>query len=349
MPAHLLYGDSFLVSGAMTQLQEQVGPREVLEANSHRVSAGQVGSAQLRTLCGALPFLAEHRLVVVEGLLSIFDSRGPRRRPPRSAAGPGPSTAAAPGHTGDWEDLPRYIEEEMPPTTLLVFLEAGVSRGNPMLEKLRPVVQVQDLSAPTGEGLSRWIRNQATKKQAQITPGAIRRLSELVGDNLWTIENELEKLSLYVGDRAIEDGDVRLLVSEAREASIFGAVDALLEGRSAVALRLLRRLRDDGAEFGYILSMITRQLRLATLAKELIDSGLRQNDVGARLGVNREFALKRTIGQARGHSWAGLEWLYRRLLEADLAVKKGRLDQDVALELLVSDASKAPHSSPIQR
>ena len=341
MPAHLLYGDSFLVSGAMTQLQEQVGPSEVLEANSHRVSAGQVDLAQLRILCGALPFMAEHRLVVLEGLLSLFDSRGARRRPARSAAGP--------GHPGNWEDLPRYIEEEMPPTTLLVFLEARVSSGNPMLERLRPLVQVQDLSAPSGEGLSRWIRNQAAKKRAQITPGAIRRLSELVGDNLWRIENELEKLSLYAGDRAIEDGDVRLLVSEAKEASIFGAVDALLEGRPAAALRLLRRLRDDGAEFTYILSMIARQLRLATLARELIDRGLKQKDVGARLGVNREFALKRTMGQARRHSWTSLEWLYKRLLEADLAVKQGRLDQDVALELLVSDASKAPHSSPIQR
>lgn len=340
MPAYLLYGDNFLVAEALKGFQAQVGPPEVRDANSHRVSAGQTSLPQLMALTSATPFLAEVRLVVVEDLIARFDSREVRRRPSTSAT-TGRRTSPGPA-LGDWEGLTRYIQEEMPPTTMLVLVEGRVSKGSALLERLRPVVQVQELPTPSGEGLARWIRNRAAEKEARITPGAIRLLSLLIGGNLWAMDNELEKLSLYSGDRAIEEEDVRLLVSEAREASIFSAVDALLEGKSALALRLMHRLRNDGAELPYIVAMTARQLRLTTLARDLIDAGHTGADIGRRLGLTRDFLLRRTLEQARKHSLGSLGSLYSKLMEADLAVKRGRMDQDVALDLLVSGTSGRP-------
>ena len=235
--------------------------------------------------------------------------------------------------------MPEYIEGEMPPTTMLVFLEATVSRRNPLLRSLQSMVQIQDRSTPTGEGLARWIRNRVGEKGSRITPGAIRLLTSLTGTSLWMLDNDLEKLALYAGNRAIEESDVRLLVSQSREASIFSAVDALLEGRAPVAMRLIHRLREDGAELPYIVSMTARQLRLVTLAKELMDRREGEKAIKDRLGINHDFALKRTMEQARKHSWNSLEWLYKKLLEADLAVKQGRMNQDLALELMVTEAA----------
>ena len=315
-----------------------MGPPEVLEANSHTLSGSRINLAEMTTICNAMPFLAEYRLVVVEGLLSQAEPREGRRRPDTSASR-GASTGSGRSSRSAWEGLPHYIEEEMPPSTLLVFLEGSLSKRNSLFQKLQPIAQVQELPTPSGEGLARWVRNRVAEKGAQITPGAIRLLTQLVGGNLRTADNELEKLTLYARDRAIEEGDVRLLVSQAREASIFSAVDALLEGRPAVALQLMHRLRDDGAEFPYIVAMIARQLRLTTLARDLIDRNHGEKDIGNRLGISRDFALRKTIEQSRKHSRSSLEWLYRSLLEADLAVKRGRLEQDLALELLVSESS----------
>ena len=214
-----------------------------------------------------------------------------------------------------------------------------MSKGNPLLALLRPVAQVMEYPTPAREGLNRWIRDRAAEKGAPITPGAIRILSQHVGGNLWTMDNELEKLALYVGDRTVEEGDVRLLVTVSREANIFSAVDAVLEGRSAAALQLIQRLRNEGAELPYIVTMVARQLRMATLAKELMGKGHGEKEIGDRLHLSHEFALKRTMTQARKHSWTNLKLLYVRLLEADLAVKQGRMDQNVALDLLVGESS----------
>ena len=338
MPAHLLYGDSFLVSQALKELQAQVGPPELLEANSHRLAGLQLELAQLRAVCDAVPFLAPHRLVMVEGLLSRLDSREGRRRGP-APSWRDPSSGPGRGSATGWDDLPRYIQEEMPATTILVLLEANLSRRTPSLTRLRPVALVQELPTPSGEGLSRWIRNRMAEKEAQITPGAIRLLSQSVGGNLWTLDSELEKLALYAVGRPVEESDVTLLVSQSREASIFAAVDALLEGRTAATLRLMQRLREDGAEFSYIVAMISRQLRLCTLAKDIIDRGRGEAEVRDSLGIVHDFALRRTLQQARNHSWQALHQLYAKLMEADLAVKRGRLDEDVALDLLVGQAS----------
>ena len=101
-----------------------------------------------------------------------------------------------------------------------------------------------------------------------------------MGNDLWTLDRELEKLSLFAFERTIEEPDVVELVSQVREANIFGAVDAMIEGQPAVALRLLHQLRQDGREVSYIIAMVERQLRLLALARESMDKGVAHSGNG---------------------------------------------------------------------
>ena len=338
IPAHILYGDSFLLWRALKDLEARVGSPEVLEANSHEIAGPQADFTQLRSFCDAMPFLAEHRLVKVEGLLKLFESRDGRRRPTsRRSRKAAPESSEGINALSGWDNLPNYVENEMPSSTLLVFVDEQLSKGNALLKQLKPFSQVQEMPTPSREALSRWVKDRAAEKGARLSPGALSMLIQFVGGNLWTLDNELEKLALYASDRVINEGDVRLLASQSKEASIFIAVDALLEGRPSTALKTIQRLRNEGAEFPYIATMIGRQLRLVTLARDLLDRGHKEQAIGERLGIAHDFAVKRTVEQARKHSWKSLTTLYKRLLEADLAVKQGRLDQDLALELLVTD------------
>ena len=118
---------------------------------------------------------------------------------------------------------------------------------------------------------------------------------------------------------------------------IFAAVDAMIDGKPAAALRLLHQLREGGREVSTIIAMVERQLRLLALARDSMDEGLAQRELGQRLGVASQFVIRKTVEQARRHSWDDITWRYNRLLEADLAIKRGRLEPDLALELLVAD------------
>ena len=237
---------------------------------------------------------------------------------------------------GGWEELDQAITG-MPETTLLIFLDGTLPDSNPMLRLLRQVAEIHGLPTPSGEALARWIKATVEQKGASIGPSAIGSLTDMVGGDLWSLDNELEKLSLFAAGARIEESHVNELVHQAREANVFAAVDAMIDGRQSVALSLLHQLRQDGREAPYIIAMVERQLRLLALARDSIDQGIPQRELGSRLGVNSQFVVRKTMEQARRHSWSDIMWRYQRLLEADLAIKQGRLEPDLALELLAAD------------
>ncbi len=349
MPVHVIYGDSFLAGQALRQLESAGGETPPLESNRHVLRGSQLRLPELLAICQALPFMDTRRLVVVEGLLATFERREGREGRSRRGRRADPAAAES---LGGWEALAPAIPQ-MPETTLLLLADGPVAEGNPLLRALRPVAQVQRCTAPAGEPLARWIKAAAQQKGAGISPAAIRCLADLVGSDLWTLDRELEKLSLYAAGRVpsgkaapgapapipvqIEEADVRELVASVREASIFAAVDAILEGKPAVALRLLQQLRQDGRDAGYILVMVERQLRLLALARRLAELRVPQGEMAARLGVASQFVATKALEQARRHSWPDITWRFQRLLEADLAIKTGRQEPDLALELLVAD------------
>ena len=349
MPVHILYGDSFLVLQRLKQLEEETGARELLEANTHRLAGAQLKPPDLLGVCNALPFMDTMRLIVVEGLLSSMESRSRESRTGESRAGEsrasgsrsrGGDSRQTSKIAGGWDQVVQAIPG-FPDTTLLIFKDGPLAENNSLLRRLRPVAQVQQMTAPSGEALARWLKTAAQQKGAGLSPTAISLLTDLVGNDLWTLDQELEKLCLYATGRNIEESDVRELVPQVREANIFNAVDAMIEGRPTVALRLLHQLRQDGRDASNIIGMVGRQLRFLALARDLAEQGVPQRDLGSRLGITSQYALKKTVDQARRHTPQDIAWRYQRLLDADLAIKRGRLEPDLALELLVADLAGA--------
>jgi DNA polymerase-3 subunit delta len=330
----LLYGDSYLVPRALARLEEAEETGDLFESNRHRLQGGQIELAELTNVCFALPFMDGKRLVLVEGLLDSFEGRRTEGR--RTGRGRQRGGGSASASLGGWEGLAASIPE-MPETTVLVFTDGNLANGNTLLKALTPVAQAQPLPTPNGERLARWVKSSVEEKGGNISPTAIRSLTDMVGQDLWAMDREIEKLCLYTRGQRIEEQHVTEMVHQAREASIFTAVDAMIDGRQRVALELLQQLRQDGRDASYVVAMVERQLRLLALARNAMDEGVRQNDLGRRIGVTNDFVLRKTVDQARRHTFADISYRYERLLEADLAIKTGRMEPDLALELLAAD------------
>jgi len=166
----------------------------------------------------------------------------------------------------------------------------------------------------------------------------VNLLAELIGGNLWVMNNEIAKLLLYARGRPIDEEDVRQLVSYAQEANLFLLVDAVLEGQTRTAQSALHRLYQEGASPTYILTMITRQFRLVALASEL-GSELSRQELQDKLGLTSNYALDKTLSQAKLYGFESIKRAYSKLLEMDLAIKTGKCDGQLALELLVAELS----------
>ena len=193
MPAHALYGDSYLVPRALAQLEEVEETRDLFDSNRHRLDGGQLNLSELLNVCNAMPFMDSRRMVLVDGLLTTFEGRrtgGGRRRQTGNTA-----SASLRG----WEGLADAIPI-MPDSTVLVFTDGSLSNGNPLLQALTDVAQVQPLPTPNGERLARWVKSSVEEKGGSISPPAIRSLTDMVGQDLWALGPGIgEALPLYPG------------------------------------------------------------------------------------------------------------------------------------------------------
>ncbi len=320
---HVLHGDdTFSAQAALRELLQAVGVPDVREANTLRMDAAEFDLPRLVAEAQAMPFLAERRLVVVRGLLDTAEEpRGERRR------------ARRPGRGFDTTLPPRLAEalRGLPPTTDVAFVDGRLTKPNPLLKRVAPLAQVREFPFLRGDTLARWVRERVSSKGGAITGPALRLLMELVGSNLWAMDNELEKLTISCEGRAIDEADVNALVPSARESNIFAAVDAIMERRTSTATELVDGLLRGGATASYVLAMIARQARLVALAQELASQRVPQDQWGERLGIQRDFVLRKMVDQARRHSASQLRRLYHLLLEADVSMKTGDLSDELAM------------------
>jgi DNA polymerase-3 subunit delta len=150
------------------------------------------------------------------------------------------------------------------------------------------------------------------------------------------MKGEIEKLVLYAGNRPIEAEDVKKLVGLSRESSVFTLVDAIIEGKLNLANQSAVELLETGAAPSYVLAMLARQLRLLVRARDLKNAGQSENSIQGALGL-ADYPFRKTIEQASRFTMPRLKIFYHRLLDADLAIKTGKYDDELALTILVSD------------
>jgi DNA polymerase-3 subunit delta len=311
---YILFGaNDFSLREELKKIRDGLGDGELLSSNTTVFDGHEVKLDQLMGACSALPFLGSHRLVIVEGLLD---------RVQKSA--------------GAWLALKDFVGV-MPGTTVLVLIGGQIKRDNSLRRELGPLASVKEFPLLRGAELRAWVGRRVENEGSTISAQAVRMLAGLVGDNLWILASEIEKLVLYASGRRIEEEDVMRVVSSAREASVFTMVDALIEGRASTAARLLHQLLEEGATAPYLLVMITRQLRLLLQAKELSLKRMPVSVIKERLGVASDYTLTKALEQSKRYSMKRLEQVYRKLLETDLAIKRGMWKGELALDLLVAE------------
>ena len=336
---HLLYGDDeFSISETVASMKDAVEPADLRDVNVTVLDGPSIGFDELRATCDTVPFLAAKRVVVVNGLLGQFE----RRRGTAPASAPERATPKQDA----WSGLGDYLQR-VPETTDLLFVDGPLNRSNRMLAQVQRHAQVRAFAVPNDRRVAQWVRDRAASRGIPIDPPAVDALADAIGGDLRVVAGELEKLAVYRAGEPIRREDVDEMVSYAREANIFAAVDAMVEGRLAAALSMSHQLLRLGRTPGFILAMVARQVRLLILAKELKERGVPPAEYGRRLGL-AGYPLRKTMDQEKAFTADRLARVHRKLLEADVRTKTTSADEETVLDMLVTEvaAGAAPRGRP---
>ena len=318
--------DDFSRHQSLEEIKGSIGDPTTLEANTTLLNGHQVTVDQLRTVCEAMPFLAERRLVIIQGLLERFETKSK----------PGRGRTGTSNHQNEYKELGEYISQ-IPESTILVLIDGKIAGKNPLFGQLSGKAKVMNFPLLRHEGLRQWIQKRVAGVGGSITPGAVELLSRFVGGNLWIMAGEIDKLVLFSLGRDIEEEDVRRLVSYAQEANVFAMVDAVLEFKAGAAEQQLRRLLQQGASPAYLMVMLARQVKMIVRVRELRNQRKSRTEIQSRLGLTSDYALQRTLEQADRYSMARIKEVYHRLLETDLSIKTGKYDAELAFNILIAE------------
>jgi DNA polymerase-3 subunit delta len=324
---HILIGeDDFSIRQALGAIKKSAGDPAALMPNTTELEGTKVTPEQLRSVCETVPFLADKRLVIVEGLFERFEPKGKNGKKKTSR------------QSEPIENHQPFAEavKNIPPFTELVIIGGNIKSTNPLLHELASKAKVSTFSPLKGSQINQWIEKRVGK--GGISKKAVDLMVRLVGNDLWAMANEVDKLALYTGGRQIEEADVKTVVSNVQETSVFNMVDAIIESRVALAQELLQQLFKQGMAPTQVLVMLARQVRIIFQVKEMRESGRSRNDIQTRLGLTSDFVLRKAWEQADKYSLPRLKEVYHKLLEADIAIKTGKYDKpDLVMDILIAE------------
>ncbi len=325
---HVLIGeDDFSLRQALEEIKKGIGDATALMTNTTVLEGRQVTLEHLRSACETVPFLSEKRLVIVEGLFERFESGNKTGRK---------KSLRQPEQSERYKAIAEGIKQ-LPEFTELVLIGGGIKAGNPLLRELSAIAKVKLFPLLKQSQLSQWITQRVKAAGGSISPQAVTLLARFVGNDLWIMSNEVDKLALFTGGRPIEEADVRAVVSYAQEANVFAMVDAVLEFRVGAAQELLQQLLKQGAAPAQLLVMLSRQVRIIFQIREMRGRKKSRADIQSKLGLTSDFVLRKAWDQADRYSPARLREVYHKLLETDISIKTGKLDGEIALNILVAE------------
>ena len=233
---------------------------------------------------------------------------------------------------------------DMPPETVLLLIARGKADA-----KLANAVGgaggvVKAEAAPTKKELAHWVRDLAADQGLTLAPDAARTLVAVVGERQQRLAREAERLALlaYPKTELSSEQVARLAAGEA-STQAYELADAVVAGNVDDALRAAERLREMGEAPGRLLYSVSQRLRDVHKAAELVEAGVPENEIAARIG-KPPWLAKRLVATARR---TGREQLQRAICAfADLEIElrggsreQTALDEETALSVTVAKAT----------
>lgn len=322
---YIFHGDDDLrIEEEVERMRARMGDSSNADLNTAEFDGTSTPVGEIVGAAMAYPFLADKRLVIVKDLLTWITRKGA-------------------GATG--KKAVEMLQDQLPQLpdwARVVFVER---------QKLNDNHKVVALARDDAHGFEKmfivprdssgWIIKRAQDVyETSIEPQAAMALAGVTQGDLRRADNELFKLVSYVGgERAISEADVALLTPYVAEASVFEMVDALAEGRGQAALALVYRLLGQEQDVFSIFGMIIRQFRLLLLAKDFLTSGGYPAELAKTLSVH-PYVAEKVAKQSRAFELDQLERIYRALHDYDLQIKTGRIEPELALDLLIVSLSR---------
>ena len=304
---YLLYGEEAYLKN---QYKDKLKHAMVPEGDTMNFSAFEgksINPKEIIDLAETLPFFADRRVILIEN--SGFFKNA-------------------------CEELAEYLPQ-VAPATHFIFVEDEVDKRSKMYKAAKASGRIVEFLPQTEELLTRWILGRLKREGKNITGSVMQLFLTKTGTDMGNIDRELEKLLCYTLDRdVITAEDVEAVVTEQTTNKIFEMVNAVAEHNQRRALDLYYDLLTLKEPPMRIMFLISRQFQILFHIRDMAAKGLDQQTMAKKAGIP-PFAVRKNVSQAKGFTMEQLKQALRDGAELEEAVKTGRMDDQMAVELFL--------------
>lgn len=219
--------------------------------------------------------------------------------------------------------------------TVIVHESQSFDRRRKLFKQLNRPGCAQEFTLLSPAALTKRITELASEKRVNIAPALIRHLISRAGTDLWTINNELDKLAALALARAISRQDIDTLVSADVEVNVFELLDRLAGQDLKSAHNILQTALNRGEDEIKFMGAVAYQLRNLIRVLDLQAQGLPPAAIIKKTSLP-PFTVRRSLDQIKQVSRSRLVSMYQQLVATDHQIKTGASRPADALDLMVA-------------
>ncbi len=305
---YLLFGEeAFLKRSYKNQLKAALVGDDAM--NYHYFEGRGLDLGEIISLADTMPFFGERRLIQIEES-GLFKGSGA-------------------------DELVEYLPR-MPDTTCMMFVESEVDKRSRLYKAVKAAGYAAEMVRQDERQLSAWAGGILAKAGRKITQRTMDLFLSRTGDDMENIRMELEKLISYTeGRQVVTDRDVEEICTEQVTGRIFDMVAAIAGRRTRQAMDLYEDLLTLREPPMRILFLIARQFNQILQVKELMAGGMGREGIASQLKL-QPFVVGKIMPQARSFTREQILSYVDLCVDAEEAVKTGRLGERLAVELLIA-------------
>lgn len=309
---YLLYGEEDYLR---KQYRDKLKAALVAEGdtmNYHYYEGKDINVGEIIDLAETLPFFADRRVIILENS-GLCKSGG--------------------------DTLAEYLKQPAE-SVLFVLVETQVDKRCRLFKTIKDGGRVCEFAAQNEMTLKKWIYSLSKQDNKVIDELTINHFLEKTGMEMSNIRTEWEKLMCYCMDKeVIAPADIDAVCTQRVSNRIFEMVAAIAEKRQQEALDMYHDLLTLKEPPMGILALIARQFNLMLQVKELQMKNINNRQIGEKVGL-APFIVQKYEKQAARFKIRELKESLAACVEADEAVKTGKLNDVLSVELLIIERSR---------
>ena len=314
LPVYFFFGnDYYSIDTVVRELESAISPFIGSDFDKETIYGDdKVNLPQLLSMASSFPFGSEKKFI----LFKEFDK------------------------VKDINSLTEYVRNP-PLYTTIAFIFNGELQY-PEKEPYKSLIKqkfIFEAKELKGDNLISWLVEIARKNGKQLSAENAQLLTEISGGNRSLLEDQLEKIFIFLGtEKVIDYPTIEALSASLKENTIFELQDALGRKDKPKSVKILYNLLERGNEPTFIIAMLTKYFTGLSRVNEM--KGKIPDDVAARIVGTHPFYYKNYKSARDKFSDNDLFRSVNAILNADIQLKTTSFDTKTLFTVLITDILK---------